>query len=79
MIFKKGYQQIGSIESVTIIKVKGVTYTNSISGATVSELYRRIWDISDLITTSDDAFFVTTNIITTANQTRSTCSEVYLE
>lgn len=75
MIFKKGYQKVGPIASSTVIKVKGVTFTKTKS-KDLPEMYRRIWDTSDLISSDNDAFFVTTNVITTPNQTRTTCSEV---
>ncbi|KAK4019347.1 hypothetical protein OUZ56_001370 [Daphnia magna] len=75
MVYKKGYQEFCSVESAVVTKVKGVTFTNT--QRNVPEIYKRIWDTSDLIVppSENDAFFVTTNIIITPNQTRRTCSE----
>lgn len=76
MVYKKGYQEFCSVESAVVTKVKGVAFTNT--QRNVPEIYKRIWDTSDLIVppSENDAFFVTTNIIITPNQTRRTCSEV---
>ena len=76
MVYKKGYQEFGKVESAIVTKVKGVAYTNI--SKNIPEIYKRIWDTSDLIVppSENDAFFITTNIIITPNQTRGTCGEV---
>ena len=40
-------------------------------------LYRRIWDVTDYVVppTENNAFFVTTNVIITPNQTQGECPE----
>ena len=40
-------------------------------------LYRRIWDVTDYVVppTENNAFFVTTNVIITPNQTQGSCPE----
>lgn len=78
MVYKKGYQEFANVESAVVTKVKGVAFTNN--NVNIPDIYKRIWDTSDLIVppSENDAFFITTNIIITPNQTRGACSEVYL-
>lgn len=79
MVYKKGYQEFGPVESAVVTKVKGVTLTElNLPGQKAPDLYHRIWDTSDLIVppSENDAFFITTNVVITPNQTRGTCSEV---
>lgn len=44
------------------------------------ELYQRVWDASDISVPphgeESGGFFILTNLVITANQTRGTCSEV---
>ena len=78
MVFKRGYQQFGPVESAVVTKVKGVAFTNHSSfNQDIPEIYKRIWDTSDLIIppSENDAFFITTNVVITPNQTKGTCSE----
>ena len=76
MVYKKGYQEFGRLESSVVTKVKGVTCTKNLEN--IPEVYKRIWDTSDIIIppSENDAFFVTTNVVITPNQTRGVCSEV---
>ena len=78
MVRKKGYQEFGKVESAVVTKVKGVAFTERSKYTQLPYDYRRIWDVPDLIVPSSEnnAFFVTTNIVITANQSRSTCGEV---
>ena len=77
MVHKKGYQEFAYVESAVVTKVKGVAFTNT--NPNIPDIYKRIWDTSDLIVppSENDAFFITTNIIITPNQSRGACSEVY--
>nr|CAH0108652.1 unnamed protein product [Daphnia galeata] len=75
MVYKKGYQEFANVESAVVTKVKGVAFTNT--NPNIPDIYKRIWDTSDLIVppSENDAFFITTNIIITPNQSRGACSE----
>jgi len=71
------------IESVVVSKVKGVlktTFSAKELGVPNPELYRRVWDASDIAIPSQGeesgGFFILTNLVITANQTRGTCAEV---
>lgn len=76
MVYNKGYQEFGKVESAVIMKVKGVAFSQPDA---LPEIYRRVWDTTDLVIppSENSAFFVTTNMIITPNQTRGTCSEVF--
>ncbi|EFX89097.1 hypothetical protein DAPPUDRAFT_310786 [Daphnia pulex] len=77
MVYKNGYQKFADVESSVVTKVRGsVAFTNS-TNKNIPDIYRRIWDTSDLIVppSENNAFFITTNIIITPNQTRGACSE----
>lgn len=78
MVYKKGYQEFENVEIAVVTKVKGVAFTNT--NPNIPDIYKRIWDTSDLIVppSENDAFFITTNIIITPNQTRGACSEVLI-
>ena len=73
-IAHKGYQYIdnGAVSGTTT-KIKGVAYTNDLD-VRVGE---QLWDAADLIVPPEEngAFFITTNIITTHNQTQGECTE----
>ncbi|KAL5017512.1 hypothetical protein ScPMuIL_007101 [Solemya velum] len=73
IVFKKGYQDFDDVQSAVTTKVKGVALTNSSDPG----LQLRIWDVSDYIVPpqENNAFFVTTNLIITENQTQGTCDE----
>ena len=61
----------------------GVVFTNFTDDELVGvprqwkPLYRRIWDVTDYVVppTENNAFFVTTNVIITPNQTQGECPE----
>ncbi|KAF8791792.1 P2X purinoceptor 4-like isoform X1 [Argiope bruennichi] len=82
IIYNKGYQDFSTIESSVTSKVKGIAYTNY-SESEFNDLipnidvYRRIWDTADYIVppSENNAFFVITNIVITANQTQGQCPE----
>ncbi|XP_003746828.2 P2X purinoceptor 4 [Galendromus occidentalis] len=82
IIFKRGYQQFSTYNSVTTAKVKGVVSTldyrdeDFVKSVAYPAAYRRIWDVSDLVVppSEPDAFFVTTNLIIT-EQVTARCPE----
>ena len=76
MVYKKGYQEVGKVESSVVTKMKGVVYTDR--SYKVPGNYKRVWDVSDLVVpaSENEAVFLTTNLVITPNQTRTTCSEV---
>jgi hypothetical protein len=62
----------------------GSIYTNysqleldGVSNAAWRRLYNRIWDVTDIVVppVENNAFFVTTNVVITPNQSRSECPE----
>ena len=83
----QGYQEFSSVESSTTTKVKG--YSVSRLDHDVAEsmkpelrvLYERVWDEADYVVppAENGAFFVTTNIVITPNQTLGHCPEVFIE
>ncbi|ODM98124.1 P2X purinoceptor 4 [Orchesella cincta] len=82
IFWSKGYQTTCPIESVVVTKVKGVlktTFSNKELGVPNPELYRRVWDASDIAIPSQGeesgGFFILTNLVITANQTRGICPE----
>lgn len=76
LVFNKGYQEVGKVESSVVTKVKGVVYTDT--SYVIPDNYRRVWDVSDLVVpaSENEAVFLTTNLVITPNQTRGLCSEV---
>ncbi|XP_067132307.1 P2X purinoceptor 4-like isoform X2 [Centruroides vittatus] len=80
IVYNKGYQSFGGLESSVTTKLKGVAFVNNSDDEFIPyvdpSLYKRIWDIPDIIVPPSDngAFFVTTNIEIT-RQTLSTCPE----
>jgi len=84
IVWQKGYQKTGPIDSAVTTKVKGVVYTNFTDEISVpgnySDLYQRIWDPTDYVIPSSGnehgGFFIMTNFVITPNQTRSVCPEV---
>lgn len=72
IIYKKGYQQFSAVQGSTTSKVKGVVYSQDIP-----EIGPRLWDTADYIVPPqmNSAFFVTTNLILTPNQTQGECGE----
>lgn len=82
IIYNKGYQDFSTIESSVTAKVKGIAYTNYSKSEFNDripdiEVYRRIWDTADYIVppSENNAFFVITNVVITANQTQGQCPE----
>uniref|UniRef100_A0A1I8HQE0 PKD_channel domain-containing protein n=1 Tax=Macrostomum lignano TaxID=282301 RepID=A0A1I8HQE0_9PLAT len=55
-------------------KLKGLEYTNY---SNIPSIGDRIWDVADwaIPPQMNSAFFVTTNVVITKNQTHSTCEE----
>ncbi|XP_023231978.1 P2X purinoceptor 4-like [Centruroides sculpturatus] len=80
IVYNKGYQSFGGLESSVTTKLKGVAFVNNSNDDFIPHvdpsLYKRIWDIPDIIVPPSDngAFFVTTNIEIT-RQNLSTCPE----
>lgn len=82
---QEGYQGTSPIVSSVVSKVKGVVSTKHISNieldVTYPDVYRRVWDASDLVMLpqGDDSggFIVVTNLVITPNQSRADCPEVY--
>ena len=72
------------VEIVWMISLlAGVVYTNFTDAELVGvpdrwkHLYRRLWDVTDYVIppSENNAFFVTTNVIITPNQTQGLCPE----
>ena len=84
MIYQKGYQETGEIESAVTCKVKGIIKTDFSDEKLINVrdswkyLYNRIWDVTDFVVppVENNAFFVMTNVVITPNQTRGECPEV---
>jgi len=70
VILSKGYQQYDSLSGTTILKAKGSASVGGWDGTPLE-----IYDAADLVVPAmeQNALFVTTNFIKTANQTRSVC------
>ncbi|XP_054168139.1 P2X purinoceptor 4-like [Oppia nitens] len=84
LIYKKGYQEFSGVESSVTTKVKGVLSTRNLTQNDFNDnyiedmdLYVRIWDTTDLVVPASEngAFFVTTNMILTPNQSLGVCPE----
>ena len=84
LVHKKGYQETDSVVSAVTTKMKGNIKTNFSSSQLVGvkeewkPLYSRVWDVTDLVVppVENKAFFITTNLVITPNQTRGECSEL---
>ena len=84
LVHKKGYQETDSVVSAVTTKMKGNIKTNFSSSELVGvkeewkPLYSRVWDVTDLVVppVENKAFFITTNLVITPNQTRGQCSEL---
>ncbi|CAG0883151.1 unnamed protein product [Darwinula stevensoni] len=83
MVYNRGYQDRGDVESAVTTKVKGVAYSNFSDDQlhvpdAYKPMYRRIWDVADQVipASENNAFFVATNVIITPNQTIGLCPEV---
>ncbi|XP_064619728.1 P2X purinoceptor 4-like isoform X2 [Lineus longissimus] len=74
IIYKKGYQEFDPVISSATAKLKGVVYTNVTDRPAIGA---RIWDMADYVVPpqENNAFFVTTNVIITKNQSQGECPE----
>jgi len=81
LIHERGYQESAPVESSFITKVKGTTSSRIESEHSgPAELYNRVWDEADYVVppAENGAFFITTNVLITPNQTQDVCVENYL-
>ena len=84
LVYRKGYQEADQVVSAVTVKVKGNALTNFTDAELANippewrYLYRRVWDVPDLIVppVENNAFFVTTNLVTMPDQTRGECPDV---
>ncbi|XP_021949297.1 P2X purinoceptor 4 [Folsomia candida] len=82
---KNVYQKSCPVQGAIVSKVKGHLSTEDIPDSAFKisnpELYRRIWDTSDLVFPpyggdgQDGSFIAVTNLLITPNQTRGVCAE----
>uniref|UniRef100_A0A1I8H227 ATP receptor n=1 Tax=Macrostomum lignano TaxID=282301 RepID=A0A1I8H227_9PLAT len=74
MLREKGYQSFDTVVSGVTTKLKGLEYTNYTN---ISAIGDRIWDVADWAVPPqmNSAFFVTTNVVITKNQSQTTCEE----
>ena len=74
------------MESSVTVKVKGTSRSSLWSGETPLAgslppewlaLYNRVWDVADYVVppAENGAFFITTNMVLTPNQTQDKCPE----
>jgi len=83
--YAKGYQEFASIESSVTTKVKGYSQStlqdvlkmHNLKSSNIKDLYDRVWDEADYVVppAENGAFFVTTNVVITPNQTWGHCPE----
>jgi len=80
--YAQGYQEFAGMESSVTTKVKG--YSQSTLGSArpsvppnIRMMYERVWDEADYVVppAENGAFFVTTNVVITPNQTWGECPE----
>jgi len=78
LLHERGYQESAVVESSFITKVKGTTSSNMEAG--VAKLHNRVWDEADYVVppAENGAFFITTNVLITPNQTQAMCAENHL-
>jgi len=79
---QQGYQEFTRVESSVTVKIKGVTKSELGGGTDLDpSLYTRVWDVADYVVppAENGAFFVATNVIITANQTRGVCPEDHID
>uniref|UniRef100_A0A1I8G2Z9 ATP receptor n=1 Tax=Macrostomum lignano TaxID=282301 RepID=A0A1I8G2Z9_9PLAT len=74
MLREKGYQSFDTVVSGVTTKLKGLEYTNYTNIPSIGD---RIWDVADWAVPPqmNSAFFVTTNVVITKNQSQTTCEE----
>ncbi|XP_023325354.1 P2X purinoceptor 4 isoform X2 [Eurytemora carolleeae] len=84
LLYEKGYQEWSGVESSVITKVKGTASSTQIQPMLWEQdsshhhhLYVRVWDEADYVVppAENGAFFITTNLNITPNQTQSECTE----
>jgi len=80
--YAQGYQEFSTVESSTTTKVKGYSVSSLGEFAQavpphLQRMYERVWDEADYVVppAENGAFFVTTNVVITPNQTRGYCPE----
>lgn len=73
LIYKGGYQLVDRGIPGTTTKVKGVAFTHLNN----PRIGKKVWDAQDIVVPAEEnnAFFVTTNVIVTNNQTQGECPE----
>lgn len=80
------FQEFASVESSVTVKVKGTSKSHMESEETAFTqsllpswlaLYNRVWDVADYVVppAENGAFFITTNMVITPNQTQNVCPE----
>jgi len=80
IVYKKGYQEFSDIYSSVTTKLKGTVrpnFTDDELDLPYPNIYRKVWDVADYVIPPQEksAFFVTTNILITPNQTQGACAE----
>ena len=79
-------QEFSSIESSVTVKVKGTSRSHMDANESAlaaslpprwRALYNRVWDVADYVVppAENGAFFITTNVVLTPNQTQGWCPE----
>lgn len=76
LIIKRGYQEAEIGLSCTTTKLRGIAFPSSPHKKSVVEK-SRVWDVTDIVVPASEnkAFFVTTSVAITNNQTQSICPE----
>eukprot|EP00095_Tigriopus_kingsejongensis_P001653 snap_masked-scaffold801_size95070-processed-gene-0.12 protein:Tk01653 transcript:snap_masked-scaffold801_size95070-processed-gene-0.12-mRNA-1 annotation:"hypothetical protein DAPPUDRAFT_206200" len=84
ILYERGYQEFGQVESSVTVKLKGTSRSHIPTHDNVTtvpsdwrHLYNRIWDVADYVVppAENGAFFITTNVVLTPNQTQGACPE----
>lgn len=84
ILYERGYQEFAQVESSVTVKLKGTSRSHipTHENATTilpewRHLYSRIWDVADYVVppAENGAFFITTNVVITPNQTQGSCAE----
>jgi hypothetical protein len=83
---RKLYQNACPVEGSILTKVKGIVSTEDIPDTDFQvanpQIYKRVWDSSDLTYPSygvggiEGSLIIVTNLIITSNQTKGVCPEV---
>ncbi|GAU96409.1 hypothetical protein RvY_07861 [Ramazzottius varieornatus] len=74
-IWTKSYQSFDTAESSVVTKIKGILYRNIAEGSAV--IRKEVWDGADFVVPVQEtnAFFITTSLLYTANQSQTICPE----